>query len=109
MTTSLDQRHLQESPTVSGFKIEDVARPSAGPRQDLVGLVEHAGDRTKQQRWIEVALDFGGSPTDAISCSVPIERMHEGRDSQILEALRRTKLAIERMAPVAASSTNAWA
>ena len=54
------------------------------------------------------ALDFGGPPTDAISCSVPVERMHEGRDSQILEALRRTKLAIERMAPVAASSTNAW-
>ena len=55
------------------------------------------------------ALDFGGSPTDAISCSVPVERMHDGRDSQIIETLRRTKLAIERMAPVTASSENIWA
>ena len=49
------------------------------------------------------ALNFGGPPTDAISCSVPVERMREGRDVEILEALRRTKLSIERMAPVTAS------
>jgi len=48
------------------------------------------------------ALNFGGPPTDAISCSVPVERMLEGRDVEILEALRRTKLSIERMAPVTA-------
>ncbi len=48
------------------------------------------------------ALNFGGLLTDAISCSVPVERMREGRDVEILEALRRTKLSIERMAPVTA-------
>ena len=47
------------------------------------------------------ALNFGGTPTDAISCSVPVERMTTGRDAEIIEALRRTKLTIERMAPVA--------
>jgi DNA-binding IclR family transcriptional regulator len=55
------------------------------------------------------ALDFGNPPTDAISCSVPVERMREGRDSEILGALRRTKLSIERMAPVGASSPDPWA
>ena len=55
------------------------------------------------------ALDFGNQPTDAISCSVPVERMGEGRDDEILEALRRTKLSIERMAPVGASSPDHWA
>ena len=55
------------------------------------------------------ALDFGGTPTDAISCSVPVERMSDGRDAEILEALRRTKLTIERMAPVAGPVANAWA
>jgi DNA-binding IclR family transcriptional regulator len=54
------------------------------------------------------ALDFGNLPTDAISCSVPVERMREGRDREILEALRRTKLSIERMAPVGASSPDHW-
>jgi DNA-binding IclR family transcriptional regulator len=54
------------------------------------------------------ALDFGNPPTDAISCSVPVERMGEGRDGEILEALRRTKLSIERMAPVGASSPDLW-
>jgi len=55
------------------------------------------------------ALDFGSPPTDAISCSVPVERMGEGRDGELLEALRRTKLSIERMAPVGASSSDHWA
>ena len=55
------------------------------------------------------ALDFGGTPTDAISCSVPVERHSDRREAEILEALRRTKLTIERMAPVAAPAANAWA
>ena len=46
-----------------------------------------------------VILRFASLPSDAISCSVPVERLHEGRETEIVEALRRTKLAIERMAP----------
>ena len=44
-------------------------------------------------------LRFSERSSDAISCSVPIERL-DGRESEIIEALRRTKNSIERMAPV---------
>jgi DNA-binding IclR family transcriptional regulator len=46
------------------------------------------------------ALRLTPVPADAISCSVPLERLHEGRESEIIEALRRTRHTIERMAPV---------
>lgn len=46
-----------------------------------------------------VALEFGGAYSDAISCSVPVERLQEGRQKQILQALRRTKYTLEQMAP----------
>jgi DNA-binding IclR family transcriptional regulator len=44
------------------------------------------------------ALDLGSPATDAISCSVPVERLGDRRD-EIVEALRRSAAAIERMAP----------
>jgi len=50
-----------------------------------------------------VVLGFASTPSDAISCSVPVERLHEGREAVIVEALRRTKYAIERMAPANSS------
>ena len=59
-----------------------------------------------------VPLRFGTPPADAISCSVPVERLREdrqGREAEIVEALRRTKLAIERMAPSSSSRNNPWA
>ena len=46
-----------------------------------------------------VALGFGGAYLDAISCSLPIERLHAGREEEILRALRATKHALELMAP----------
>jgi DNA-binding IclR family transcriptional regulator len=46
-----------------------------------------------------VALGFGGAYLDAISCSLPIERLSEGRDLEILHALRATKHTLELMAP----------
>jgi DNA-binding IclR family transcriptional regulator len=47
------------------------------------------------------ALRFAAGPaSDAISCSVPIERLDAGREAEVIEALRRTKHAIERMAPL---------
>jgi DNA-binding IclR family transcriptional regulator len=49
------------------------------------------------------AMRFSEPPSDAISCSVPIERL-DGREPEIIEALRRTKISIERMAPVTFSS-----
>lgn len=55
-----------------------------------------------------VVLRFGSPPSDAISCSVPVERLHEGREAEIVEALRRTKFAIERMAPTSSSREHRW-
>ncbi len=46
-----------------------------------------------------VALHFGGAYSDAISCSVPVERLNEGRQDKILRALRKTKHTLELMAP----------
>ena len=50
-----------------------------------------------------VPLRFTPVPSDAISCSVPIQRL-DGREEQILDGLRRTRASIERMAPVTHSS-----
>ncbi len=46
------------------------------------------------------ALRYASPATDAISCSVPLGNLHEGRRAEIIEAMERTRLAIERMAPV---------
>ncbi|MER6949674.1 IclR family transcriptional regulator [Nonomuraea sp. NPDC000554] len=46
------------------------------------------------------ALRYTGPPTDAISCSVPISRLTDDRTREIVEAMERTRLAIERMAPM---------
>jgi DNA-binding IclR family transcriptional regulator len=48
------------------------------------------------------ALRFADASSDAISCSVPIERLQEGREAEIVDALRKTKHAIERMSPAGA-------
>lgn len=45
------------------------------------------------------ALRFADQSSDAISCSVPLERMRPGREAEIVDALRRTKRTIERMVP----------
>lgn len=50
-----------------------------------------------------VPLRFTAVPADAISCSVPLERL-AGREDAIVDGLRRTRAAIERMAPVTHSS-----
>ncbi len=49
------------------------------------------------------AMRFSETPADAISCSVPLERL-DGREDEIIDGLRRTKQSIERMAPVTFSS-----
>ncbi len=55
-----------------------------------------------------VVLRFGNPPSDAISCSVPVERLHEGREAEIVDGLRRAKLAIERMAPARSAREQSW-
>ena len=45
------------------------------------------------------ALRYGHPPTDAISCSLPRDRIRPGREEEIIEAMEATRLAIERMAP----------
>jgi len=45
-------------------------------------------------------LRIGGVFSDAISCSVPLERLPDGREETIVDALRRTRHAVELMAPV---------
>jgi DNA-binding IclR family transcriptional regulator len=51
-------------------------------------------------RCFALPLRLGKSAGDAVSCSVPIERL-DGREAEIVSAIRRTVVAIERMVPVA--------
>jgi DNA-binding IclR family transcriptional regulator len=50
-------------------------------------------------RCFAVTIRLGPDTADAISCSVPIERL-DGREAEIVTALRRTVATIERMAPL---------
>jgi DNA-binding IclR family transcriptional regulator len=47
-----------------------------------------------------LALRYTAPAMDAISCSIPIANLDEARRQEIVEAMERTRLAIERMAPV---------
>ena len=49
----LDRRGRQDAVP----EIEDVTRPAADAREDVVGLLEHPRRRAEQQRRIEIALD----------------------------------------------------
>ncbi|KAB2340422.1 IclR family transcriptional regulator [Actinomadura rudentiformis] len=51
-------------------------------------------------RCFGLALRYTHLPMDAISCSVPVAGLDETRQQEIIEAMERTRLAIERMAPV---------
>ncbi|MEU6036986.1 IclR family transcriptional regulator [Actinomadura sp. NPDC047616] len=53
-----------------------------------------------------LALRYTSPATDAISCSVPIAGLDEDRRREILAAMERTRLAIERMAPVDPSAAD---
>ncbi|MQA09499.1 MAG: helix-turn-helix domain-containing protein [Pseudonocardiaceae bacterium] len=46
------------------------------------------------------ALRYASPPIDALSCSVPLANLDEGGREEIIDAMERTRLAIERMAPV---------
>ncbi|MGP3960570.1 IclR family transcriptional regulator [Nonomuraea sp. 3N208] len=46
------------------------------------------------------ALRYSSPATDAISCSVPIASLNDEREQEIVEAMGKVRLAIERMAPV---------
>ncbi|PRX44590.1 IclR family transcriptional regulator [Prauserella shujinwangii] len=45
-------------------------------------------------------LRYASPAIDAISCSIPVHSLDERRTGEILDAMRRTRLAIEQMAPV---------
>ena len=45
------------------------------------------------------ALRYARPATDAISCSLPHDRIKAGREEEIIAAMEATRLAIERMAP----------
>jgi DNA-binding IclR family transcriptional regulator len=49
-------------------------------------------------RCFAVPMTLGPAAADAISCSVPIERLG-GRETEIVAAIRRTAISIERMVP----------
>ncbi|MGK5683116.1 IclR family transcriptional regulator [Actinoplanes sp. URMC 104] len=55
-----------------------------------------------------VALRVASVPVDAISCSVPVERLRGDREAQVVEELCRTKYAIERLTPPPPSGSRAW-
>ncbi|MER7172593.1 hypothetical protein [Streptomyces mesophilus] len=46
------------------------------------------------------ALRHTSPVTDAISCSVPVGNLGEGRAEEIVPPMERTRWATERMAPV---------
>lgn len=46
------------------------------------------------------ALRYATPPVDAISCSIPVAGLSEERAREIVDAMERTRLAIERMAPL---------
>jgi DNA-binding IclR family transcriptional regulator len=52
-----------------------------------------------------LALRYTSPAMDAISCSVPIVSLDESRRQEVIEAMERTRQAIERMAPVDLSAT----
>jgi DNA-binding IclR family transcriptional regulator len=45
------------------------------------------------------ALRYTRPATDAISCSLPLDRLAPGREDEIVSAMDATRMAIERMAP----------
>ncbi|MEU6642317.1 IclR family transcriptional regulator [Saccharomonospora sp. NPDC046836] len=51
------------------------------------------------------ALRYTTPAIDAISCSVPISSLTDSRHAEIIEAMKRTRFAIERMAPVDLATT----
>jgi DNA-binding IclR family transcriptional regulator len=82
--------------------------------RDLESVRErgYAIDREENLRGVvcfAVVLRFTSTPADAISCSVPVERLLDGREAEIVDGLRRTKYAIERMAPVGSAREHPWA
>ncbi len=82
-------------------------------RADLVADLERTRDRgyaiDREESLAGIAcfafpLRLTTVPLDAISASVPLERLRQGREAEIVEALRRTRYTIERMAPVQLSA-----
>jgi DNA-binding IclR family transcriptional regulator len=45
------------------------------------------------------ALRYTAPATDAISCSLPLDRLTPAREEEIISAMKATRLAIEQMAP----------
>ncbi len=87
--TSLTPRTIVERPALiaeleltrsRGYAIDD--------EENVVGV-----------RCLALPLRLGPATADAISCSVPIERL-DGRETEIVTALRRTVATIERMVPI---------
>lgn len=56
--------------------------------------------RTSQASPASASPCVTGQPaTDAISCSLPHDRIKPGREKEIFDALQATRLSIEQMAP----------
>ncbi|WP_019814047.1 IclR family transcriptional regulator [Saccharomonospora saliphila] len=64
------------------------------------GYAVDGGENSAGITCFGVALRYTSPASDAISCSVPLPGPDETRTAEIVEALERTRLAIERMAPV---------
>ena len=94
---------------LTGHTIVD--RPALARDLDVVRSRGYAVDREENLDGVvcfAVVLRFASPPSDAISCSLPVERLGDGREAEIIEALRRTKLTIERMAPTASLREQPW-
>jgi hypothetical protein len=82
--------------------------PRPRPADHRVGRRRREAGVGRAAHELQALVDHGrGGSSDAISCSVPIERL-QYREAEIVEALRQTKHAIERTAPVSAPGDYSW-
>ena len=101
-------------PTICGGSLVNRSRPScqiqwvsralcspgAAAPQCATIASEDVEEGTRGLRCVGVALRYNNPVMDAISCSVPIERMTAERLEQIASALTRTARKLEDSAPV---------
>ena len=107
-----ERLHLGGTEAVAAHLPEPLPRLTAHTIVDRAELLTQL-EKTKQRGYatdeqenvvgvicFAVPLFIGGVFSDAISCSVPMERLPDGREAAIVDALRRTRHAVELMAPV---------
>ena len=109
--TSLGKSLLAEQPDLNAHlpaELEPLTPRTITDRDALVRELEstrergYAIDREENVTGLMCfgfALRYAAPATDAMSCSLPLDRIGRGREEEIIAAMEATRLAIERMAP----------